>query len=1036
MITSIIRFFVERSLLVNLLTILLVLLGLFAVFNINREAFPNVNLDQVVINAVYPGATPEEIERLVITPIEQELKALSGIDKMNSVSFPGAATIAMELDPDASNRQRLISDIQLAVDRSELPADLPMDPVVTEIDGSVFPVIQLAVSAPVSEIEVKRLGDDIKDDLLDIPGIARVQVLGDRKAEFRVTVDAQKLRQQHLAVGQVAQLLKNWNINAPGGDITAGKEQYSVRVSGEFRTPRDIENLVLRANEAGNSVRLGDVATVSEQLEKASVYYDVKGKPALNMIIMKKADADIIDTVDRVKVYLDTIPAHYGKQVEYTAFEDFSRFTRLRLGILTSNGLFGLALVFVTLMIFLRPSVALTATWGLPVIFLTGLYILYANGISLNLISMLGFIIVLGMLVDDAIVIGENITWHMERGLPPRQAAVVGTVEMMGPVAATILTTIVAFLPLMFMSGIIGKFVVAIPVVVIVLIALSWLESFLVLPNHIADVANARAHPPERRVLVWIETLYLKLLARALRWHWLTVLVSLLILIASLVVAKHSSFQLFPPAGVDQYIVRVTAPSGTTLETMRQLLRDLDAEVRAEIKPDHLESTLTTSGRIAVANGDPLTQQGSRYGQIRVIYTPFVMRPGHNAVDDMRRLQQLLPPRHPGLQIAFSEIKPGPPVGRALQVEISGHDQASTEQVARRLERFLLQIKGVTSVESDLSPGDPELHIRLDRERAAYAGVNLATVAAHVRAATGGLVVSNTRRGNEEVDVTIRFDEGADKLQILRQLEIPNDRGQLVPLSQLASFERSAGYTTIRHSEGVREITVLGNVDPAVLTSFAINQLVAERQAEWLQQDSGRVTVRFGGENEKNQESVKGLAISMLFALIAIFFILAIQFGNLGYPLLVMVAIPFGAIGIILSFYLHDLLWKPMPLSFFSVMGMVALSGVVVNNSLVLLVFVQRALRDGMQHVEALLMAGQRRLRAILMTTITTIVGLLPTAYGIGGMDPFVSPMALALASGLAFATVITLFTIPALLALMVDIRQRLRRLAGRGRPG
>ena len=475
---AIIQYMVERHLVINVISVFLVALGLFAVTHINREAFPNVNLDLIQINSIYPGATPEEIERLVITPIEQELKALNGIDRMVSVSYPGTGRITLELDPDATNRERLVSDTQLAVDRADLPNDLPDDPSVIEIDGAVFPIIQLAISAPRDPVALKRLGDRIKDDLLELPGVAKIAIQGGRKAEIRVVVDPEKLRRERISVGEIARALQNWNINAPGGDIDTAEGQKAVRVVGEFRSAEDAANVVLRANERGGGLRLGDIARVTESLAEPRVIYDVAGKPGVAMIVLKKSDADIIDTVDNVKAYLKTLPERYGDDTRVDTFQDFSRFARRRLGVLTNNAMVGMFLVFGTLVMFLRPSVALTTTWGLPIVFLTGLYALYVSGITLNLISMMGFIMVLGMLVDDAIIIGENVTYHMERGMKPIKAAVVGAYELLGPVTTTVTTTIIAFLPLMFMSGIIGKFIIAIPIVVIALLLFSWLESF------------------------------------------------------------------------------------------------------------------------------------------------------------------------------------------------------------------------------------------------------------------------------------------------------------------------------------------------------------------------------------------------------------------------------------------------------------------------------------------------------------------------------------------------------------------------------
>ena len=1027
---TIIRFLVERGLVVNLVSIFLFLLGLAtSIMFINREAFPNVNLDIIQINTTYPGASPREIEQLIITPIEQELRALNGIDTMLSMSFPGTGRFVLEVDPDASNRIRLSSEVSLAVDRAKLPADLPFDPYVTEVDGAVFPIIRLAVSAPLDELQMKRLGDDLKDDLLNIDGVARVQIIGDRKAEIRVIADAEKMKKERISVGEVSQALQKWNLNTPGGDINTPDGQKAVRIVGEFSSADDAGNLVLRANERGNVLRLRDIATITESLEEPITLHDVAGKPALSILVLKKSEADIIDTVDKINDYIEMVPERYGEEVKVSTFQDFSSFARMRLGVLTNNGLVGIVLVFVSLLLFLRFSVAMTTTWGLPIIFMTGMFILYVSGVTLNLISMMGFIMVLGMLVDDAIIIGENITWHMEKGLSPNEAAVKGAFELIGPVTTTILTTVAAFLPMMFMSGIIGKFIIAIPIVVITLLLLSWLESFLILPSHVAHVTNPNKHPPERRWLVALENTYGYVLEKAIRFRWLTVLGSFAILIGALVLAKTSLlFQLFPPVGVDEYIVRVTAPPGTSLDTMRENLRKIDRVMRDRINPEYLEATLLKSGDVSVDQGDPLTQRGSRYGQIRTIYKAAVTRPEHNALDDMYEISNILKEKFPEFDIALTEIRPGPPVGRALEAEISGYNDSHSEEAARRLMNYLKSVEGVTTIDSGLKKGDDELHVVLNRELATYAGIDLATASQHIRAAVGGLVVSNIRRGTEEVDVTIRFPENENnELNTLNQLLIPNNRGGLVPLHKIATFKENPGFTTIRHKAGIRIVNVVADIDSKVISSFKLNKLVRDSEEKWLAELFGKVTVKYGGEEEKNQESFVSLLVAFGFALVAIFFILAIQFNNMVYPFIVMLAIPFGAIGIIISFYLHDMFWKPMPLSFFSTLGMVALTGVVVNSSLVLLVFIQRARQQGMEVTEAIVTAGRRRLRAVLLTATTTVVGLLPTAYGWGGMDPFVSPMALALSWGLMFATLVTLITIPAVLAVGHDVRDVVR---------
>ena len=1024
----IITFLIQRPLVVNLISIFFVALGLYTISQINREAFPNVNLDTIRIAFQYPGASPEEVESLVITPIEQELKTLDGIDKITSTAFPGSGMVTLELDPYAPNRSRITSEVQLAVNRARLPNDLPDDPLVLEIDGRKFPIIQLAISSPGSELELKRIVDRIEDDLVTIRGVADVQIQGDRRSELRIVLDPKKLEQHDLSIGHVITLLSTWNINAPGGEIDTDEGQKVIRIAGEFQDPSDAEKLAFYTNELGQEIRLGDVASVIETLEKPRIYFDMKGEPAFNLIVLKSIDGDIIEVVDEVKKYIETIPERYGNNISITPFKDYSVFTRMRLGVLTNNGFVGLCLVLITLAIFLRPSVAITTTISLPIVFFAGLFALYASGITLNLISMMGFIMVLGMLVDDAIIIGENITWHLEQGEPPLAAAINGTTELIGPVTTTILTTIVAFIPLLYMSGMIGKFIVAIPMVVITLLIFSWLEAFLILPSHIKHFTRPDAHPAERPWLIFIENVYLSILRFSIRHYWLTIGVSLLVLFGSLVLAKTSlGFQLFPSVAIDQYTMRVTAPPGISLDAFRHKMIEIDRDLRQRTNPTHLEATLITTGEIAQDPGDPLTQRGSRFGQIRVLYTPAVSRQGHDALDDMQMMSETLPKVYPQLEFAFAEQKPGPPTGRALEVELTSNNNEANELAAKQLLNYLKTVEGVTTVETGLQPGDKELHVVVDRRMASFVGVDLKTIATHIRAAVDGLRVSTIRRGNEEVDVTIRFkSQITDEQKLLDLVMVPNKGGYLTPLSKIAVLKEQEGLTAIRHKQGLRVVSVTANIDQLKTSSLKLNKQVMLNEDKWLGDLKNLIKVNYGGENEKNQQSFRDLVSAFLFALVAIFFIFAFQFNKLSYPFAVMLAIPFGIVGIIISFFFHDLFWRPMPLSFFSTMGMVALTGVVVNSSLVLLVFVQRAIEQGMDVSEAVLTAGRRRLRAVILTASTTVVGLLPTAYGWGGMDPFVSPMALALSWGLIFSTGFTLITVPVVFLAASKAKQKL----------
>ncbi len=1025
-----IAFFVRHGLLVNLISLLLLVGGIYAASNIQREAFPSVNFDVIVVAAAYPGTAPREVEQLLLTPIERELKGIDGINVIRSTAFAGSMQMTIEVDPNYKDRSRLVSDIQQAINRADLPVDLPADPVISEVKSEQAPVLTFSIFGDFDPLTMKHLGDQIEDDVLDLKGVARVLVQGDRKEEIRIVPDPVKMRKQRISIDDLITLIRGWNINAPGGRLKAPDGQRIIRITGEFTSAEDAANLVLRANEHGQSIRLGDIAEVKQTLERPTRYVGAQGDPALNMIVMKKGDSDIIELVDRVRAYLKTVPDKYGAGVNVRVYNDMSTITRLRLGVLTQNGAIGLALVLITLMLFLRPAVALTTAWGLPIIFFSGLLALFLSGVTLNLLTMFGFIMVLGLMVDDAIIIGENATWHMEQGMPPEEAVIKGTVELIGPVTATVLTTIVAFLPLMYMDGIIGKFVYSIPVVVVTLLVLSWVEAIFILPNHIRDVANSKKAPKERALFIWITNVYAWWLEKAVKLRYLTILLTLLGLAATGMLASTMKFQLFPSGAESTFYLRVIMPIGTTLETMQTQLKDLDVEVRKRIDPNLLETTTMIAGESSADQREALKQIGDRFGFERVILIPFTQR-SVSAFTVMEKVEKDIPPLFPNLDISFAIERAGPPVGRALQVELTGSDEAAMIRTAKRLMSELGAIKGAQAIESDLEPGDSEVHIVLDRKLAAYAGVDLATVATHVRAAFDGLRISTLKRGKEEVDVSIRFAEAArHDPATLMQLEVPNRKGGLVPLSRIAHIEEFPGTTSIRHKDGDRVINVSAEVDRKLITSRELNDKVTASQDTWLGDDKGRLRFHLGGEQERSQESVRGLAFSFLFALAGIFVILAIQFNRISYPILVMLAIPFGAIGIVVGFFLHG-----QPISFMAMMGFVALTGVVVNASLVMAVFIQRQIEEGLAWREAILESGKRRLRAVLLTAITTVVGLLPTAYGWGGHDPFVAPMALALSWGLMFSTVITLFSVPAALGIALDCKHLVCRVANKFRP-
>ena len=1013
-----IAFFVDRGLLVNMLSLMLLAGGIFAALSIQREAFPSINFDVVLIDAVWPGASPREIERLVVTPIERAIKGIDGIITIHSTSNPGSMSITIKVDPDYADRSRFVSDVQQALNRVDLPNDLLDDPLVSEIKSDQAPAISFTVFGDMEPLLLKRIADQIEDDVLSLPGVARIMT-GNLKEEIRIVLDPDRMHRQRISTNDVVRLIQGWNVNVPGGLIKEANSQKVIRVAGQFTSAVDAGRLVLRANERGDALLLSDIATVTEALEMPHSYIDAMGKQAVTMRVLKRNKADVIGLVDRIRAYLDTVPSKYGKDVHIRTYSDYSTMTRLRLGVLSNNGAIGLVLVLLILLLFLRPAVAFTTAWGLPIIFFSGFLVLYIAGTTLNLLTMFGFIIVIGLMVDDAIIIGENTTWHMEQGMPPNRAAIMGTYELAGPISTTVLTTIAAFLPLMFMQGIIGKFVASIPIVVIILLLFSWLESIFILPNHIRAVSRASAHPKERLLARWLTWIYTPILRLAVKFRYLTVIATLMALGGSLWLASDMKFQLFPSGAEHSFQLRITAPPGTTLDAMHKKMLAIDSSVRAQIDPSMLQTTIVVTGINSIDARDSFKQLGDRYGYVYVVLTPFSVR-NVSASTIMHKFENRIPTLFPEVSIRFELLKDGPPVGRALHVELSGSDDVARTQTAKNLATYLAKIDGVHSIETGLSPGDPEIHIKLNRQLAAYAGVNLATVATHIKAAFDGLRVSTLNHGKEEVNVTIRYAERFhNSVATLSELDIPNRMGGLTKLGKIAAFETKEGISRINHIDGNSVINIFAEVDAGRITSRELNAQVLQDKEKWIGQDINKVNVHMGGEEERSQESLSGLLFSFVYALAGIFAILAIQFNRVSYPLLVMSAIPFGAVGIIGGFFLHGL-----PLSFMALMGLVALTGVVVNDSLIISVFIQRSIEKGVAWRLAVHEAGKRRLRAVVLTTITTVIGLLPTAYGWGGFDPFVAPMALALSWGLLFSTGITLLFIPAVFGIGMDIKQ------------
>jgi multidrug efflux pump subunit AcrB len=1031
--SSLIDFFLRKRLFADMLAITILVLGIYSITQIRRDAFPNVQFDIIAISTFYPGASAEEIEKLITNPIEQDLQEVDGIKKVSSVSVEGRSEITVQLDPDQTTEREGKEDIKSVVDRLTFPEEAE-DPLVVALETKQQPIIQVALSSDMPEIELRAIAKNLEKEIEALPGVARVAYNGLRDLEIRVNVDPEKLSRQSVSLDEIVRALKAQNNSIPAGTLdpdpsAAVKAEKIVRTMGEFENITDVENTVVRANELNRAIRVKDLATVAWDLEKRQVINKTNGRPSLSLTVIKKEKADAIKVVDAVRVAVGDFKA--GKSNFNADFiDDISSFIRNRLSILTSNMIVGLFLICFTLTLFLPWRVSMVVASGIFLSFFGTMAFFHLAGYSLNLISLLGIIIVSGMLVDDAIVVTDSVVTYMQEGMSPAEAARKGTLEIWPAVVASVATTIVAFLPMMFMSGIFGKFVREIPLGVIVALAFSLGESVLLLPQHLMSFVRLKDFEmPEKPqgitrvrkgfLSFWEEKViprYVAAVTKIVHRRYLA-LSGMVGLLATAIICSQLflKFVLFPAEGVEVFFLRTKAPAGITLEENAERIRGIEAIV-AKLPPLELESFTTTIGLQQQEPNDPNTKRGAEYAQVVVYLTPENQR-DRTAEEIIESLRAEVGTPTGYEEVRFDRVNPGPPVGKPISLGVQGTNYEDILPAVEELKKRVAVIKGLRDLSDSYTPGKPEIHIRSQGALTASTGLSVAAIGTTVRAAIDGIVATSIQRLDDEVDIRVLFSE-KDKTpsQVVSQIKIPNAQGSLIPLSAVAKVEEKVGISIFEHTNNRREVKVLADIDTDITSSSAANEFIRTDILPEFLTAFPKVKVVFGGEDEDTQESMKSLVAAFAVAFLAIFLILIFLFGDLLQPFLVVLTIPMGIIGVIFA-----LILTRQPLSFMAMLGVIALAGVIVNNAIVLIDFVNQERAKGMEKMESILEAARRRLRPIFLTTMTTVMGLLPTAHGIGGLDKFVVPIAISLGYGLLFGSILTAFVFPAAIATLDD---------------
>lgn len=1028
---SLASFSVKNSILSNMITLFVLIGGIMMIMTLQRDTFPQIELDLVLVRTVYQGATPEEVENLITNPIEDELRDLDGIEEMNSRSIEGLSVVTIQLDSEYRFKERVINDIQRRVDRVDSLPDESEDPVVEAVTAD-DPVLRVTIGGDVSESVLRDVGDELKTRLEGILGVSTVDKNGWRDKEFWVEVNLDTLNRLELTLGDVVQALADRNINRPGGKLqgSAGGEVL-LRTMGQFYSVDEIEDVIIRSNIDGNHVKVRDIGTVKRSFEEDTLYVRVNGRRAVTLDVKKKRSGDTLDVAQGVKSLLDEVKPQMPPGVELGYVDDTSMYVERRLNVLSSNGIIGFILVVLILFLFMNFKIAVVTGIGIPFAFLSALMIMSLFGITINLITMFGLIIVLGMVVDDAIIVGENIFRHLENGVPPKKAAMMGADEVMYPVISTVLTTIAAFAPLVFAPDVMGQVLRWFPITVTITLLASLFEVLFIMPCHAADlvrkspVADGKRHKPMADgIMTLMMRIYDRLIQLALRGRYVFLVITVAVFSAMGFLVKNTMrVDIFPADLIDVFTIRATYDKNYSLAKTADEVSKLESLVE-QLPDSELEDIVSYVG----GHFSPSTQgvqRGANYASMLVYLKPQNKRDRltQTIIDDLRDRTASLSELE---KIEFQMIEPGPPTGKPLEVKIRGKEFNLLLGIGDEIISFLEKYGGVTDIQTDYEAGKQELRVVVDYEEASRLGLSLEQVSRAVYAGFQGAEATVVREGNDEVAVRVWLDEKSrDTERSLDHLFIRNHLGRRIALGRVASFEPEEGLPSIYHYDGDRVLTVSAFFEEGT-NSVEVNRALEKEFKDLSVRYPGYDLIR-GGEWKETRKLMFFMFRAFAIAMMLIYIILAVQFKSFFQPFVVMVSIPLGLIGVILALVAHD-----QPVSIMATMGMVGLTGVVVNDAIVLVKFINDQRRNHKAPLfDALVEAGRQRLRPILLTSITTVVGLLPVIYGWGGYEPFVAPAAITLAYGLVVATFLTLLVVPAVYHVLCDIKSGLCRLMG-----
>lgn len=1015
------KFFIENSKFTIVLTLGLLVLGFQGLSKMNSESFPTVDFAQAFVTTRYDGASASDIETKITKPIEDKIREVSGIKDVRSISQSGLSTIYIRADMDnVDDVNEVMSDLQRAVDGvTGLPQDLLDDPVYTEIKSEEFPVLEVAIVGANTDRKRDLISDLLKEEFEDSKLVKEARLVGFAPRRFQVRLDYDLLDQYHIGINEVISSVRDRNINVPGGNIKQEKSQKLLRMEGKVNNSEELGNILVRSNFSGQKVLIKDIADAEDSEEEIKVRTRYNGEDATLIIVSKKGGTDTIQLVTDIEKKLESFRKRYGEDYKFEVYNNESKKVANRLDVLTSNAVSGLILVIVFLFIFLPGRIGLLASMSLPLAIMATAGLMPSYGMNLNAITILALVIALGMLVDNSVVISENFTRLREEGMSPMDAAMESVLSLWLPITATAFTTIAAFLPMLVTKGIMGQFIKFIPIVVTISLIASLGESFFLLPMRLV-LAGGKVEKTDKNVVKtdWYSKFQSKfetLMDWAVRHRYIVLGAFLTTVFVSVfLMGVANKFILFPPDQTEIYVARVETKTGTRLSETNRIMERLSKDVK-KVMRKNIAHIVARSGTSKVQPNDPKAQDGNNVGMVTI----YVTDEAKNNLDHTEGLKLLksINWKEYADSVSFEALINGPPVGNDIEATFRSNSAKDLDAVIGNVIERLSAVDGVTDLKTDDVFGDNEVYINVDYVKADQLGLNVNAIGTTVRAAFAGLIVSTVTLDNKDVDLMVRLKEPFRKnIEDLKKLMIMDKLGNLVPLGSIAKFREQRGTPHIKRYDYKRSKTLTGNVNDEKVTAVKANKMVEETYNQIKAQYPSVSTV-FGGVAESTKESMDSLKDALVLSLIGIFALLVFLFKSFLRPAIIMTTIPLGLLGFSIAFFLHE-----RPISFLALIGIIGLGGIIVNSGIVLISFIDQMRDAGEEDLHTILVkASGLRLKAVLVTSLTTISGLIPTAYGIGGTDAILVPMTLAMAWGLTSGTILTLVWVPCAYAILED---------------